>query len=50
MQLKGSIKLINETEVISEKIHKIEGINSTETSLILKYIKRRYDWKTAIDK
>lgn len=34
---------------ISQKIHKIEGIKKTETSLVLKYIKRRYDWKTALD-
>jgi len=35
--------------VITQKIHKIDGIIKTETSLILKYIKRRYDWKTAIE-
>ena len=35
--------------VIIQKIHKIDGILKTETSLILKYIKRRYDWKTAIE-
>ena len=34
---------------ISKKIHKIDGIIKTETSLVLKYIKRRYDWKTAIE-
>jgi Lrp/AsnC family transcriptional regulator for asnA, asnC and gidA len=37
-------------EIISQKIHKIDGIIKTETSLVLKYIKRRYDWKTAIKK
>ncbi len=37
------------SELISEKINKIDGILKTETSLILKYIKRRYDWKTALD-
>jgi Lrp/AsnC family transcriptional regulator for asnA, asnC and gidA len=35
--------------VISQKIQKIDGITTTETSLILNYVKRRYDWKTAID-
>jgi len=40
---------INElNDFISQKIHKIDGIIKTETSLVLKYIKRRYDWKTAI--
>jgi DNA-binding Lrp family transcriptional regulator len=33
---------------ISQKIHQIDGIIKTETSLVLKYVKRRYDWKTAI--
>ncbi len=35
-------------QFISEKIQKIDGIKKTETSLVLKYIKRRYNWKTAI--
>ncbi len=35
-------------EFMSEKVHKIDGIITTEASLILKYVKRRYDWKTAI--
>lgn len=30
--------------LISDKIYKIDGVVTTETSLILKYIKRRYDW------
>ncbi len=34
---------------ISTKIHNIDGIIKTETSLVLKYVKRRYDWKTAIE-
>jgi len=42
-----SIEELN--QVISQKIHKIDGITATETSLILKYIKRRYDWSTSID-
>jgi Lrp/AsnC family transcriptional regulator for asnA, asnC and gidA len=35
-------------DVIFNKIYKINGVVRTETSLILKYIKRRYDWGTAI--
>ncbi len=37
------------SDVIFQKINKIDGLRKTETSLILKYIKRRYDWKTAIE-
>ena len=33
---------------ITQKVNKIDGLLKTETSLVLKYIKRRYDWKTAI--
>lgn len=36
-------------DIISKKINKIDGLLKTEVSLILKYIKRRYDWKTAIE-
>lgn len=36
-------------KLISEKIYKIDGVVTTETSLILKYVKRRYDWETAVD-
>ena len=42
-----SIEELN--NIISQKIQKIDGITRTETSLILNYVKRRYDWKTAID-
>ena len=35
-------------DLIFNKIYKIKGIVRTETSLILRYIKRRYDWGTAI--
>ena len=35
-------------DVIFNKIYKIKGVVRTETSLILKYIKRRYDWGTAL--
>jgi len=34
---------------IAQKVYKIDGVIKTETSLVLKYIKRRYDWKTAIE-
>ena len=36
-------------EVIANKINKIDGLLKTDTSLVLKFVKRRYDWKTAID-
>jgi len=36
-------------EVIANKINKIDGLLKTETSLVLKFVKRRYDWKTAIE-
>ncbi len=32
-----------------DKINKIDGIIRTDTSLILKFIKRKYDWGTAFD-
>jgi Lrp/AsnC family transcriptional regulator for asnA, asnC and gidA len=35
-------------ELIFNKINKIDGIIRTETSLFLKYIKRQYDWGTAL--
>jgi Lrp/AsnC family transcriptional regulator for asnA, asnC and gidA len=35
-------------DLIFNKVYKIKGVVRTETSLILKYIKRRYDWGTAI--
>jgi Lrp/AsnC family transcriptional regulator for asnA, asnC and gidA len=44
------VKSLDElNELIFEKINKIDGIIKTETSLFLKYIKRQYDWGTAID-
>lgn len=33
-------------ELIFEKINKIDGVIRTETSLILKFIKRSFDWGT----
>ncbi|MFX0199853.1 MAG: Lrp/AsnC family transcriptional regulator [Candidatus Hodarchaeota archaeon] len=35
--------------LIFERINKIDGVIRTETSLIMRYVKRRYDWGTAID-
>jgi len=35
-------------DVLFNRIYKINGVVRTETSLILKYIKRRYDWGTAL--
>lgn len=43
-------KTIDElNDFIANKVHKIDGLLKTETSLILNYVKRRYDWKTAIE-
>ena len=43
------VKSLDElNELIFEKINKIDGILRTETSLFLKYIKRQYDWGTAL--
>lgn len=33
-------------ELIFEKINKIEGVIRTDTSLILKFVKRQFDWGT----
>ena len=41
-----SLDVLN--DLIFEKINKIDGIIKTETSLFLKYIKRQYDWGTAL--
>jgi Lrp/AsnC family transcriptional regulator for asnA, asnC and gidA len=35
--------------LIFDRIYKIDGVLKTETSLFLKYIKRQYDWGTALD-
>jgi Lrp/AsnC family transcriptional regulator for asnA, asnC and gidA len=44
------VKSLNElNDLIFEKINKIDGIVRTETTLFLKYLKRHYDWGTAID-
>ena len=36
-------------ELIYKKINTIDGVTRTETSLILNYSKRRYDWGTGLD-
>ena len=36
-------------DLIFEKINRIDGVIRTETSLFLKYIKRQYDWGTALE-
>ena len=36
-------------DLIFDNINRIEGVIRTETSLFLKYIKRQYDWGTALD-
>ena len=36
-------------DLLLDKISKIDGIIRTETSLILKYIIRNYDWGTGLD-
>ena len=44
------VKSLDElNELIFDKINKIDGIVRTETSLFLNYIKRQYDWGTALD-
>ncbi len=36
-------------ELIYKKINKIDGVTRTETSLIMNYSKRKYDWGTGWD-
>jgi len=44
------VKSIDElNELVFEKINRIDGIIRTETTLFLKYIKRQYDWGTAME-
>ena len=35
--------------LILEKINRIDGVLRTETEMFLNYIKRQYDWGTALD-
>ena len=44
------LKSLDELNVlIFEKINKVDGIIRTETSLIINFVKREYDWGTAMD-
>ena len=44
------VKSLDElNKLIFEKINKIDGVIKTDTSLFLNYIKRQYDWGTALD-
>jgi len=44
-----NLKSLNELHVfLLEKINKIDGIIRTDTSLIMQFIKRQYDWGTAL--
>ena len=44
------VKSLDELNSLTfEKINKIDGITRTETSLIMKFIKRQYDWGTAFE-
>jgi len=36
-------------ELIFEKINKIDGVQRTETTLFLNFVKRQYDWGTALE-
>ena len=45
-----NLKSLDELHVLLlEKINKIHGIIRTDTSLIMQFIKRQYDWGTALD-
>lgn len=44
------VKSLDDLNVLLlEKINQIEGIIRLETSIFMKYIRRRYDWGTALD-
>ena len=44
------VKSLDELNVLAfDKINKIDGIIRTDTSLIMKFIKRKYDWGTAFE-
>ena len=40
----------SQAELLFEKVSKIDGIISTETSLMVKLVKDKHDWGTAWDK
>ena len=46
--------VVDSTEALNDllynQIYRIEGIKQTETSVILNYHKRKYDWGTAMEK
>ena len=41
-----SLKELN--DLLFKKIYKVDGVIGTHTSIIVNYIKRRYDWGTAL--
>jgi Lrp/AsnC family transcriptional regulator for asnA, asnC and gidA len=44
------VKDLNElNRLIFDKINRIDGVLRTETEMFLNYIKRQYDWGTALD-
>ena len=44
------VKSLDDLNVlVFQNINKIDGVIKTDISLILNYIKRRYDWGTAMD-
>jgi Lrp/AsnC family transcriptional regulator for asnA, asnC and gidA len=44
------LKNLNElNDLIFEKINKIDGVLRTETNLFLNFVKRHYDWGTALE-
>lgn len=44
------LKNLNElNDLIFEKINKIDGVLRTETNLFLNFVKRQYDWGTALE-
>lgn len=46
-----NVRSIDElNELLSQKVCKIDGVIKADTSLVLKFVKRRYDWKTAFSK
>ena len=36
-------------QLIFEKINRIDGVQRTDTEMFLNYLKRQYDWGTALD-
>jgi Lrp/AsnC family transcriptional regulator for asnA, asnC and gidA len=45
------VKSLDElNDLVFNKINPIDGVIRTETSLIMKYVKRQYDWGTALSR